>query len=497
MKRMNIEFEVIDQLYQIFSLADVDKSHSISRQEFFHFFKFPDTPFAHRIFGVFDKGGSDAITFQTFVLILWNICTFAEEGIAAFVFNVFDQDGSGRLDEEELKGMINELMGHHSQQNQAKILSSLDPPVSFPDFAPWAEERVEALLPAKVIQKMLQKRVVGEEWWVDEAAPHRATLMNQVRAQQREDMDPNAYEDMQRAKIQKKADERRKKAMMGELLSDSEDDSAGSSGSDDEYDSDEREARRARRTAKAEKIVGEFDGALQRVRAYQEYKLVKHREERNWRNKRKEKRAEGDPLDRLLLCDDPCWMRTVERELRGTWDDEERRLRAERAPSAALARMRAAVDEVDVDEMVAGMTKGTRGYDPDAGRRLRTEGDRAELIALRELRKQEAARAAAEAERRRLEAEANAPFVLPTPVRARPAPVVTKVKYAGMARKRASPSPKHAGGGKTGGKGKGKGKKGGRKMAKAQGGGHRSTPSPKKMWSPKKTLQAQRVAAYS
>ena len=58
------------------------------------------TPFAKKLFNLIDQNESGEIDFNEFLVGLWNVCTFDDESLLRFAFNLIDKDGSGYVDKE-------------------------------------------------------------------------------------------------------------------------------------------------------------------------------------------------------------------------------------------------------------------------------------------------------------------------------------------------------------------------------------------------------------
>lgn len=60
---------------------------------------------------MFDEDNSGEIDFREFVVALWNYCTLGKATLVIFAFDLYDTDGSGIIDAQELDNMLKEVYG--------------------------------------------------------------------------------------------------------------------------------------------------------------------------------------------------------------------------------------------------------------------------------------------------------------------------------------------------------------------------------------------------
>ena len=60
---------------------------------------------------MFDEDNSGEIDLREFILALWNYCTLGKSTLVIFAFDLYDTDGSGVIDAEELDNMLKEVYG--------------------------------------------------------------------------------------------------------------------------------------------------------------------------------------------------------------------------------------------------------------------------------------------------------------------------------------------------------------------------------------------------
>ena len=185
----------IEKLHDLFRTIDLDDSGSINMNEFLIFFHLQKSRFAIRCFNVIDADGSGEIDFGEFILGLWNFCTFDTHSLTLFSFQMYDTDGSGFLDHDEIKFIVRELYGKRNFKRsvpaqkcveQLKEWSGADGNggnggnggegrrgggtrdkgrVNFHMFENFCKHHEILLLPAFLMQLNLQKRVLGTGFW--------------------------------------------------------------------------------------------------------------------------------------------------------------------------------------------------------------------------------------------------------------------------------------------------------------------------------------------
>merc|ERR1712166_504055 len=129
-QRLNLSVYQAMQMYEKFKEIDQDMSGVIDLEEFFEHLSEEKTPFATQLFTLIDENASGELDFNEFLAGLWNICTFEEESLLRFAFDLVDTDGSGYVDGDEMEGMIKNLHGTKYNKNlfihTKKVLKQYD-----------------------------------------------------------------------------------------------------------------------------------------------------------------------------------------------------------------------------------------------------------------------------------------------------------------------------------------------------------------------------------
>ncbi len=105
-EKLELSPNEVSQLYRIFLKVDDDRSGSIGLVELLTLMDVERTSFTMRVFSIFDADKSGKIDFREFVLALWNYCTLSSATLDIFSFHLYDKNGSGVLDINEIDSMI-------------------------------------------------------------------------------------------------------------------------------------------------------------------------------------------------------------------------------------------------------------------------------------------------------------------------------------------------------------------------------------------------------
>ena len=169
--KLEIDDNVVNQLYAIFENMDRRRSGGVTFEDFFDFFGFSESPMSRRIFGMLDRDQSGEIDFREFVLVVWNVCTLSRNGLAMFCFLLFDENNSGFLEPEEVEELVTSAYGVTTghEERVRRVMRTLDPDdsqaVTKSDFLKYNNVNPLLLYPAYQFQAQLQVCILGKKWW--------------------------------------------------------------------------------------------------------------------------------------------------------------------------------------------------------------------------------------------------------------------------------------------------------------------------------------------
>jgi Ca2+-binding EF-hand superfamily protein len=197
--RLGLSNGTVNQLYGAYCAIDTDGGGSVSDTEFYTFFRLDESKFTNRAFFLFDKDGTGEIDFEEFVLAVWNFCTIEGDDLARFCFNLYDTDGGGTLDSQELKELVQAVLGEkidHDGKKATEFMSYLtldkNGEANLKQFREFARIKPEALEPCYVLQRRLRARIVGDAFWMSLARKRKAMIRGEL--QKKEDKIKNLAE---------------------------------------------------------------------------------------------------------------------------------------------------------------------------------------------------------------------------------------------------------------------------------------------------------------
>ena len=115
---LELDTKTLLRLLGTFRAIDEDESGMVDMKEFCDYFELdrhcPNKRLVSRIFGTFDtdrEGRSEnQLDAAEFIVGMVHVCTMRKDELCAFVFSLFDVDGSGELDKTEVALLARELL---------------------------------------------------------------------------------------------------------------------------------------------------------------------------------------------------------------------------------------------------------------------------------------------------------------------------------------------------------------------------------------------------
>ncbi|GMH46281.1 hypothetical protein TrRE_jg6825 [Triparma retinervis] len=167
---LGIRRSVIGRLRASFRRLDHDKSGSISMAEFLVMLHIDTNRFTKRAFSLIDSDNDGKVDFYEFVAAIWNYCTLDWESLVRFSFDLFDIDGSGELEINEIEKLVCYVAGKKKVDSRMrKILGIMDDnkdgKVNFNEFTGYNRKFPSILFPAFNMQMKLRTKVLGVPFW--------------------------------------------------------------------------------------------------------------------------------------------------------------------------------------------------------------------------------------------------------------------------------------------------------------------------------------------
>jgi Ca2+-binding EF-hand superfamily protein len=186
--RLGLSNGTVNQLYGAYCAIDTDGGGSVSDTEFYTFFRLDESKFTNRAFFLFDKDATGEIDFEEFVLAVWNFCTIEGDDLVRFCFNLYDSDGGGTLDSEELKELVQAVLGpkiDHDGKKAKELMEDLaldaNGEANVKAFREFARRKPDALEPCYVLQRRLRARIVGDAFWMSLARKRKAMIRGELK----------------------------------------------------------------------------------------------------------------------------------------------------------------------------------------------------------------------------------------------------------------------------------------------------------------------------
>ncbi|GBG27977.1 Calcium-dependent protein kinase 5 [Hondaea fermentalgiana] len=153
-----------------FDAADIDGSGDITRDEFFKMLDEHPTVFTNAVFSLIDVDNSNTISYNEMVHVLTTFCIFNQNDILFYIFQQFDKDGSGSLDEHEFIEMIADLNAPamfpgNLQRAFENFDTNADGLIDFDEFKELNNRFPMLLFPIFRLQDKMQRRTLGARRW--------------------------------------------------------------------------------------------------------------------------------------------------------------------------------------------------------------------------------------------------------------------------------------------------------------------------------------------
>ena len=149
-------------------------SESIDLDEFHDFFGVKISAFSKNVFSALGtQAGNREIPFHDFMLNLWNYGTMDEQDIQKFIFELYDEDNGGTLDQAECESMVRMMynvdkMDRDMQRRLKKADTNGDGELSFDEFCAFTKKEKRLLAPAFDLQRVIRQKAIYPAFWTKE-----------------------------------------------------------------------------------------------------------------------------------------------------------------------------------------------------------------------------------------------------------------------------------------------------------------------------------------
>lgn len=162
----------INKMYASFCKFDVNGSGEVSYVEFLTILDLEDTPISREVFNEMDDSKDWNMTFREFVLNMWMFCTRSKQSISMFAFDIFDEDDSGSLNQDEITDMVSRIYGKKGLSHDIRLIikkmdKNKDGMIDRKEFVASVDKFPGLLFPAFHLQTTFREHCVNESFWID------------------------------------------------------------------------------------------------------------------------------------------------------------------------------------------------------------------------------------------------------------------------------------------------------------------------------------------
>ncbi|KAJ8599070.1 hypothetical protein CTAYLR_007600 [Chrysophaeum taylorii] len=162
------------RLLNLFLQVDKDNCGEVDMFEFLMAVDIDRSPFAAKIFAIFDADGSKKVDFFEFVVALWNFCSLSEPDLCAFAFRCFARRRGDRweLDDDDCGVLLDAIYGAETTSKERRLTTQyLEHTIrktgafTYEQWQEWTKHNARALFPIFNIQRRMRKRCLGSRFW--------------------------------------------------------------------------------------------------------------------------------------------------------------------------------------------------------------------------------------------------------------------------------------------------------------------------------------------
>ena len=128
-----------------------------------------NTPFIERLFVLMDEDTDGELGFGELLQAVGTFCMFGHAEMLRFAFGVFDKDGNGKIEDDELKALLKMLHGQNYDVVCKHTLERFDTDrdgfISFAEFTEMDKNFPNLMFPSFQVQEFMMKKFFGSAWW--------------------------------------------------------------------------------------------------------------------------------------------------------------------------------------------------------------------------------------------------------------------------------------------------------------------------------------------
>ncbi|GMH85793.1 hypothetical protein TrVE_jg1722 [Triparma verrucosa] len=175
---LDLDYRTINKFWKIFYKMNKTHDGEVSIIEFMNYFNLDRTPYVVKAFAYCDTVGGGEMDFLEFIVSTWNFCTLGARTLTNFTFDLYDLDDDGEIAYDEIESMIKELYGigwdtsslaREALDEMALLSEKYGGGIPLDAFVRFQKSHSMLLFPAFCIQRAIQEKCGGVEYWTDQA----------------------------------------------------------------------------------------------------------------------------------------------------------------------------------------------------------------------------------------------------------------------------------------------------------------------------------------
>mmetsp|Transcript_5083 Transcript_5083/g.7771 ORF Transcript_5083/g.7771 Transcript_5083/m.7771 type:complete len:555 (+) Transcript_5083:155-1819(+) len=169
LRKLNIDEARGFEIFKLFCRIDTDESASLEVDECMSYFGGKRTRFTERIFDTIRTSDEETgLDFIHFTFTVWNYCTLNTAGIARYVFEIFDPDNNGYLEQPDVEAMYRMLYDTEDHDTKHIRAIKFDPTtgrIAKDKFMKHMKSKKFVIRPALEYQNRMRRNLGGVIMW--------------------------------------------------------------------------------------------------------------------------------------------------------------------------------------------------------------------------------------------------------------------------------------------------------------------------------------------
>jgi Ca2+-binding EF-hand superfamily protein len=170
---LHLRQQDLRRLKKLFEEIDCTGIGEIHKSEFYEMMDEPRSVYADAVFELVDMDGSGTLDFEELIGLLATYCMYTRHDILTFVFDTFDLDHSGEMNDKEFVQLVsavndaNPMFGGNFANALSEFDTDGDGMINMLEFQALNQRFPMILFPAFRMQDRMQKLTLGEQRWTE------------------------------------------------------------------------------------------------------------------------------------------------------------------------------------------------------------------------------------------------------------------------------------------------------------------------------------------